>query len=101
MTPRIVLPADKVDVFHANLIKHDENALVSWQSYQPKRGETLVNETTEYQTWADWLDVPRHTFSAMFGAVIIIIMILRPQGLIPSRRRAMELKDREKEVAPQ
>jgi branched-chain amino acid transport system permease protein len=27
-------------------------------------------------------------------------MILRPQGLIPSRRSAMELKDREKEVAP-
>jgi branched-chain amino acid transport system permease protein len=37
---------------------------------------------------------------AMFGVVIIIIMILRPQGLIPSRRRAMELKDRAKEVAP-
>jgi HAD superfamily hydrolase (TIGR01549 family) len=33
-------------------------------------GETLVNETTEYQAWADWLGVPRHTFSAMFGAVI-------------------------------
>ena len=38
---------------------------------------------------------------ALFGIVIIVIMILRPQGLIPSRRRAMELKDREKEVAPQ
>jgi branched-chain amino acid transport system permease protein len=38
---------------------------------------------------------------AMFGVVIILIMVLRPQGLIPSRRRAMELKDREKEVAPQ
>jgi len=38
---------------------------------------------------------------ALFGIVIIAIMILRPQGLIPSRRRAMELKDREKEVAPQ
>ena len=38
---------------------------------------------------------------ALFGLVIIIIMVLRPQGLIPSRRRAMELKDREKEVAPQ
>jgi branched-chain amino acid transport system permease protein len=37
---------------------------------------------------------------AIFGAVIIIIMIFRPQGLIPSRRRAMELKDRQKEVAP-
>jgi branched-chain amino acid transport system permease protein len=32
--------------------------------------------------------------------VIIAIMIFRPQGLIPSRRRAMELKDRQKEVAP-
>jgi branched-chain amino acid transport system permease protein len=37
---------------------------------------------------------------AIFGVMIIVIMVLRPQGLIPSRRRAMELKDREKEVAP-
>jgi len=33
-------------------------------------GETLLDESTEYGTWADWLGVPRHTFSAMFGAVI-------------------------------
>jgi FMN phosphatase YigB (HAD superfamily) len=33
-------------------------------------GECLVNETWEYGTWADWLDVPRHVFSAVFGAVI-------------------------------
>ncbi len=33
-------------------------------------GETLVDETREYGTWADWLNVPRHTFSAVFGAVI-------------------------------
>ncbi|TKA04736.1 HAD family hydrolase [Actinacidiphila oryziradicis] len=33
-------------------------------------GECLVNETREYGTWADWLGVPRHTFAAMFGAVI-------------------------------
>jgi HAD superfamily hydrolase (TIGR01549 family) len=33
-------------------------------------GETLLDEGTEYGTWADWLGVPRHTFSAMFGAVI-------------------------------
>jgi HAD superfamily hydrolase (TIGR01662 family) len=33
-------------------------------------GEILVNETREYGTWADWLGVPRHTFSAVFGAVI-------------------------------
>jgi hypothetical protein len=33
-------------------------------------GETLLDESTEYGTWADWLGVPRHSFSAMFGAVI-------------------------------
>jgi branched-chain amino acid transport system permease protein len=37
----------------------------------------------------------------IFGVMIILIMIFRPQGIVPSRRRAMELKDRAKEVAPQ
>jgi len=37
----------------------------------------------------------------IFGVTIILIMILRPQGIVPSRRRAMELKDRAGEVAPQ
>lgn len=33
-------------------------------------GECLVDEAYEYGTWADWLGVSRHTFSAVFGAVI-------------------------------
>jgi HAD superfamily hydrolase (TIGR01662 family) len=33
-------------------------------------GETLVDESREYGTWADWLGTPRHAFSAVFGAVI-------------------------------
>lgn len=33
-------------------------------------GGTLIDESREYGTWADWLKVPRHTFSAVFGAVI-------------------------------
>jgi len=33
-------------------------------------GEILVDESREYGTWADWLRVPRHTFSAVFGAVV-------------------------------
>ena len=41
LTPRIVLPADRVDVFHENLTRYDDKSLVSWQSYQPKRGESL------------------------------------------------------------
>lgn len=33
-------------------------------------GETIVDESREYGTWADWLGIPRHTFSAVFGAVL-------------------------------
>lgn len=33
-------------------------------------GEALIDETREYITWADWLGVPRYTFSAVFWAVI-------------------------------
>jgi branched-chain amino acid transport system permease protein len=34
------------------------------------------------------------------GLALILVMVLRPQGLIPSRRRARELHDRQEEVAP-
>ena len=37
----------------------------------------------------------------LFGAAILLIMWFLPQGLIPSRRRTAELKDRATEVAPQ
>jgi branched-chain amino acid transport system permease protein len=36
----------------------------------------------------------------IFGVVLIVVMIFRPQGLWPNRRRAAELEDRAKEVAP-
>lgn len=32
-------------------------------------GETLLDDTKEWGKWADWLGVPRHTFSAVLGAV--------------------------------
>jgi membrane-bound lytic murein transglycosylase D len=38
---RIVLPSEKVGVFHTNLAKHDPDSLVSWRVYHPQRGETL------------------------------------------------------------
>jgi branched-chain amino acid transport system permease protein len=34
----------------------------------------------------------------IFGAALILVMIFRPQGIIPSRRRAVELADRAKEA---
>lgn len=38
---RIVLPADKLEVFRANLEKYDDKARVSWKTYRPRRGERL------------------------------------------------------------
>lgn len=32
-------------------------------------GETIRDDTWEFHTWADWLGVPRHTFSALLGAL--------------------------------
>ena len=32
-------------------------------------GETLLDDTPEWGRWADWIGIPRHTFSAVLGAV--------------------------------
>ncbi|MFE0421819.1 HAD family hydrolase [Streptomyces sp. NPDC058953] len=34
-------------------------------------GETLVCDDRYWAGWADWLDVPRHTLSALVGAVVV------------------------------
>ena len=57
-------------------------------------GEVL-NETREYGTWADWLGISRHTFSAVFGAVIArgedyreVFRYFRPDFDLDAARRA-------------
>ncbi|MGY3518127.1 branched-chain amino acid transport system permease protein [Micromonospora haikouensis] len=37
----------------------------------------------------------------VFGVVIIVMMIFRPQGIVPNRRRAAEFADRRQEAVPQ
>jgi membrane-bound lytic murein transglycosylase D len=49
LTPRIVLPADKVDVFHENLSALGEKSLVSWKSYHPRQGETFESIATKHR----------------------------------------------------
>jgi HAD superfamily hydrolase (TIGR01549 family) len=58
-------------------------------------GEVLINETREYGAWADWLGVPRHTFSAVFGAVISrgqdyrdVFQVFRPGFDLEAERQA-------------
>ena len=38
---RIVLPADKLEIFHENLEKYEDRSLVSWKTYVPQQGENL------------------------------------------------------------
>jgi membrane-bound lytic murein transglycosylase D len=46
---RIVLPADRVEVFHANLSKHDGETAVHWKVYHPQRGESLDAVARKYK----------------------------------------------------
>ncbi|WP_262702591.1 MULTISPECIES: HAD family hydrolase [Streptomyces] len=65
-------------------------------------GSTLVREDRYWGSWADWLGVPRHTLSALVGAVVAqgrddgdAIRLLRPDGVdIDAERRAREAAGR-------
>lgn len=48
-------------------------------------GETLIRDDRYWASWADWLDVPPHTLSALVGAVVVqgrdnadAVRLLRP-----------------------
>ncbi|MGH9072879.1 MAG: HAD family hydrolase [Acidimicrobiales bacterium] len=58
-------------------------------------GEVIVDETREYGAWADWLGVPSHTFSAVFGATIAgggdyrdTFRVFRPDFDLATERKA-------------
>ncbi|MBO8193167.1 HAD family hydrolase [Streptomyces oryzae] len=60
-------------------------------------GETLTRDDRYWGRWADWLGVPRHTLSALVGAVVAqgrdnadAIRLLRPGMDIAAERAAME-----------
>lgn len=60
-------------------------------------GETIVDESREYGRWADWLGIPRHTFSAVFGAVIArgldhqeVFQVFRPGFDLAAERERRE-----------
>ena len=46
---RIILPSDRVSVFHDNLSRHDPAELVSWEVYQPEKGETLAKIAAKFE----------------------------------------------------
>jgi len=44
------------------------------------------------QIWHKALDVPLYEFG-IYGVIIVVVMLFRPQGLIPSSRRAAEFEE--------
>jgi FMN phosphatase YigB (HAD superfamily) len=59
-------------------------------------GETILDRTREYAAWAEWLGVPAHTFSAVFGAMIAqghpvrdVISRFRPEPDFGTQHRVM------------
>jgi FMN phosphatase YigB (HAD superfamily) len=71
-------------------------------------GEVLVDETRQWGEWADWLGVSRHTFSAVFGAVIAqgedhrtTFQLLRPGFDLELERRRREEAGRPDTFGPE
>lgn len=64
-------------------------------------GETLIDDTRYWDSWADWIGVPRHTLSALVGAVTALgmdnaeaVRLLRPDIDIADARQAREAAGR-------
>ncbi|WAL94056.1 HAD family hydrolase [Streptomyces sp. Je 1-369] len=64
-------------------------------------GETLTKDDRYWAAWADWLQVPRHTLSALVGAVVVqggdradALRLVSPDMDITSASRARETAGR-------
>ncbi|MFB7495189.1 HAD family hydrolase [Streptomyces sp. NPDC056161] len=64
-------------------------------------GETITRDDRYWAAWADWLDVPHHTLSALVGAVVArgddnaeALRLLRPGIDIPAEYAAREAAGR-------
>ena len=51
-----------------------------------------LNSNIHVAGWRPNIDVPLYA-SGIYGLIILIVMLFRPEGLIPSRRRAAELHE--------
>jgi branched-chain amino acid transport system permease protein len=47
---------------------------------------------SDFELWHKTLDVPLYEFG-IFGIILVVVMLVRPEGLIPSTRRAAEFHE--------
>jgi branched-chain amino acid transport system permease protein len=60
-------------------------------AYLNQEGLANIGAWTNTHFHAD-IDVPKYNFG-IFGVILVIVMLFRPEGLIPSRRRALEFHE--------
>jgi branched-chain amino acid transport system permease protein len=51
-----------------------------------------INTNVHIGGWQPNIDVPLYA-SGIYGVIILVVMLFRPEGLLPSRRRAMEFHE--------
>jgi branched-chain amino acid transport system permease protein len=47
---------------------------------------------SDFQVWHSPLDVPKYAYG-IYGVILVVVMLFRPEGLIPSSRRAAEFHE--------
>jgi branched-chain amino acid transport system permease protein len=47
---------------------------------------------SDFQVWHSSLDVPKYAYG-IYGVILVVVMLFRPEGLIPSSRRAAEFHE--------
>jgi branched-chain amino acid transport system permease protein len=51
-----------------------------------------INENIHFGSYRPNIDVQLYS-AGIYGAIILVVMLFRPEGLIPSRRRAAEFHE--------
>jgi len=85
ISPRLVLPADRVERFHANLSRHNGATAVHWQVYHPRRGETLDAVAKKYRVPAARLREVNGLHRRTRGAPSLLVVPLNGAVLDPDK----------------
>jgi branched-chain amino acid transport system permease protein len=51
-----------------------------------------TSDATWFKVWSNPIDIAKYSFG-IYGTIILIVMLFRPQGLIPSSRRQAEFEE--------
>ncbi len=77
---RIVLPADKVQVFRDNLARRGDQSLISWQIYHPRKGETIGAIAKKFKFSIDELKRVNGIAARSWKVPRVLVVPMRPDS---------------------